>query len=284
MTLSNLLGCAAIWREQTKANVKRVNQMRLYRLGNLTRLRSLIAGVRPDQGVNSITVVIIQLNAFVESEDNKTTCPAAVEKAEALVAQLNELYAADKPIDQNEINYLEFLLNTFETSLEDDLERLPTYVVEPVGAYSFGQLINAAETVFPASMRKAGNIPAHVILDFRSAGACLAFDLPTACGFHAFRATDAMLRTYCDHFGAKPKGNGRDWGRYIVALRIVLDDQAALKKPNKRTVELLDSIRDVDRNPVVHPDQNLDHDAALLMFDLCKNAVSLMVVDIKNSP
>lgn len=276
--------CGAIWRPQVKANMKRVNQMRLYRLGHLSRVRSLTASQDVDQGSNSLMIASLQLLAFTTFEDNEKTVPAAVEKGKRLLVHLQKMLAADESLEQNTINYAVSLLDAFETTLEDDLERLPTYVVEPVGAYSFGQLINAAETVFPESMRKSGDVPTHVILDFRSAGACLAFDLPTACGFHAFRATDAMLRKYCDHFGAHPKGSGRDWGRYIDALRGVLDAQKGPKMPNKRTVELLDSIRAIDRNPVVHPDQNLDHDSALLMFDLCKNAISLMVVDIKNAP
>jgi hypothetical protein len=67
-----------------------------------------------------------------------------------------------------------------------------------------------------------------------------------------------MLREYCNHFGAKPKGNARDWGKYIGALRDVLNDANVTRKPNERTIELLDSIRAVDRNPLVHPEQNLD--------------------------
>ena len=264
--------------------MKRVNQMRLYRLGNLTRLRSLRAGDKADQGVNSVTVMLIQLRAFVDNEEYQKMLPAAVEKAATLSKILEEMYVFEETLSQNTINYAVSVLNTFETSLEDDLERLPTYEIEPVAAYSFGQLINAAETVFPENMRKEGILGAQTILDFRWAGACLAFDLPTACGFHVFRATDAMLRKYCDHFGAVPKGSGRDWGRFIQALRDVLANPAANKKPNVRTIELLDSIRAIDRNPLVHLELNLDSDGALLIFDLYKSAVSLMVVDIKSSP
>jgi hypothetical protein len=47
---------------------------------------------------------------------------------------------------------------------------------------------------------------------------------------------------------------------------------------------LLDSIRAVDRNPVVHPELNLDANGALAMFDLCKNAILLMAIDITNAP
>lgn len=162
------------------------------------------------------------------------------------------------------------------------MRRLPTYYVEKIGAYSSDDLISRAENVFPVDIRS--NLPQQAIEDFRMAGKCLAFDAATACGFHVFRAADAMLRVYCTHFNATPKGNSRDWGTFIRALRDVLDDSTATKKPNKRTVELLDSIRSQDRNPLVHPELNLDSDGAILMFDLCKNALSLMALDIMNSP
>jgi hypothetical protein len=127
-------------------------------------------------------------------------------------------------------------------------------------------------------------MPPQAIDDFDQAGKCLAFDAATACGFHVFRAIDGMLRKYCEHFGAVPKGNGRDWGTFIRELRCVLADAAAARRPNVRTVELIDSIRAQDRNPLVHPELNLDSDGAVLMFDLCKNAISLMAMDIKNAP
>jgi hypothetical protein len=158
----------------------------------------------------------------------------------------------------------------FETSLDDDLARSHVYEVDPVGAYSVNMLIGSADAVFAEDQRKNSLITEQALTDFRAAGRCLIFDLPTACAFHAFRATDAMLRGYCAHFNATPKGNSRDWGTFIRSLRDVITDPTAIKKPNPRTVELVDSIRVQDRNPLVHPELNLDSDGALLMFDLCK--------------
>ena len=59
---------------------------------------------------------------------------------------------------------------------------------------------------------------------------------------------------------------------------------AVARKPNVRTVELLDSIRATDRNPVIHPEQDLDADTALATFDMCKNAIVFMALDIKGAP
>lgn len=258
--------------------MKRVSQMALYRLGNLTRLREMAVGQEPSEAI--VVEVVFQLRAFISNSEYQNTVSAAVEKAQAIFRMVRETLDANKPITQYVVDKFEQLLSAFEVSLDDDLTRLPTFMVEPVGAYSFGQLINHADAVFPLNMRDGAIIPSQALLDFRSAGACLAFDLPTACGFHVFRATDAMLRKYCEHFEAMPKGNGRDWGKFIGALR----DKKSGRMPNARTTELLDKIRDIDRNPLVHPELSLDRDGALLVFDLCKSAISLMAMDIKNVP
>lgn len=270
-----------LWRSIEGTGMKRTNQMQMYRLGNLTRLRELDTKTDMPQRLGTMALAEIYLQQFVDDPLNPDLVPRAVERAAELLAEIKK---PGTPNTANSISYVELLLSRFETSLEDDLTRLPTYLIERVGAYSIDQLIASAENVFPEKMRRKGLIPDQAILDFKSAGACLAYDLPTACGFHVYRATDAMLREYCKHFNAVPSGNSRDWGTFIRELKKVVLDSTVTKKPNERTVELIDSIRSQDRNPLVHPELNLDSDGALLMFDLCKNAVSLMAIDIRNSP
>jgi hypothetical protein len=94
-------------------------------------------------------------------------------------------------------------------------------MVDPVGAY---RLIGEADKVFPECLRKT-LISEQVLNDFRVAGRCLAFDLPTACGFHAFRAADAMIRPYHTHFvGVPPGKEPKDWGGYIRAFRAITNN------------------------------------------------------------
>jgi hypothetical protein len=54
-------------------------------------------------------------------------------------------------------------------------------------------LLAFGENLFPPEL--AFKVP-EAIFDSREAGACLAFELPTACGFHVFRATESVLRKY----------------------------------------------------------------------------------------
>ena len=266
--------------------MKRVTQIRMYELGHLTRLREIKLRDEPERAFGVLVVGRLALLQFSQNVENQTMLPSAVERAKALADVIqstvpNLLSAVGAVVSQSVVDDISRNLLAFETSLDDDLGRLPTYYVEKIGAYSSDDLIAAASNVFAPAVQQ--EMPAQAIDDFNQAGKCFAFDAATACGFHVFRATDAMLRKYCEHFGAVPKGNGRDWGTFIRELRGVLANAGALRKPNVRTVDLVDSIRAQDRNPLVHPELNLDSDGAVLMFDLCKNAISLMATDIKNS-
>jgi hypothetical protein len=267
--------------------MQRVSQMHMYQLGHITRLREMQMGDPPERAFNVLVVARIALHMFIGIAENMMLLPNAAERAKTLNAIITEtvpkyLNVPGAAVTRGIVDEIRGALAAFETSLDDDLRRLPTYFVEKIGAYSSDDLITRAENVFPADIQSI--LPPQAIEDFRMAGKCLAFDASTACGFHVFRAADATLRNYCQHFNATIKSSNRDWGSFIRALRDVLDDGGATKKPNKRTVELLDSIRAQDRNPLVHPELNLDSEGAVLMFDLCKSALSLMALDIKNSP
>jgi hypothetical protein len=263
--------------------MKRVSQIDVYYLGTVRRVLDLRADDDKLKHANLFHTVIVNLRVFIHT--NRELLPNAVARAESLRESLTLVWDNGKPgtILQSDVDILEQWLRGFEASLEDEFDALPTYVIERVGAYSSEKLISQADDAFPNSI-KAG-IPKAVIDDFRKAGACLSFDLPTACGFHSFRATDAMIRAYYAHFvHVVPKKKPRDWGAYIRVLRSVLTDAAAAKKPNERTINLLDSIRANDRNPVIHPELDLDRETAMATFDLCKTVIVFMLLDIQANP
>jgi hypothetical protein len=92
---------------------------------------------------------------------------------------------------------------------------------------------------------------------------------------------DETLRSYCTHFtGSLPKQ--RDWGSFIRELKTVPAGSA--RNPNTRTVELVDRIRAEDRNPLIHPETDLNAPQAHGAFDLCRTAIAFMATDIKDAP
>ena len=57
------------------------------------------------------------------------------------------------------------------------------------------------------------------MFDAQQAAKCLAYDVATACGFHAFRVTESVLRRYWTHeTGGTAHPKVRTLGVYIAAL------------------------------------------------------------------
>jgi hypothetical protein len=273
----------AVFRDIPGSDLKRVSQIDVYQLGSVRLLETLREGEAKRAYFNVLSRVMINLEAFFLSKDNAKYMPNACTRADEMFKWLDRWSKQDRPISQYNIGLFRGFLHDFEQSLEEEFARLPTYVTEQIGIYSTEELISKASNVFPVSAK--GVIPERAYDDFRMAGACLAFDLPTACGFHAFRAADTMIRAYYQHFvGTTVKAKPRDWGGFIRVLREVLRNPSAVRKPNERTIELLDSIRASDRNPVIHPEVDLSAETALATFDMCKTAIVFMANDIMASP
>src|SRR5258708_11784859 len=124
------------------------------------------------------------------------------------------------------------------------MQSLSTYFVSRKLGYETPLLIEEAENLLPESIREA--IP-EAIPDLQQAGKCIAFDIPTAAGFHIIRATEGVIRLYYRHVvGTLPKPKMRNWGAYNK----VLEQRGA----DKRITGFLDHIREYHRNPVLHPE------------------------------
>ncbi len=66
----------------------------------------------------------------------------------------------------------------------------------------------------------------------------------------------------------------KDWGKYLCALR-------QCKKPSVgQTIDLIQKIKDLERNPLMHPRLVLSADDALKIFELAKSAIILMAEEL----
>jgi hypothetical protein len=82
----------------------------------------------------------------------------------------------------------------FETILMAELQTLIAYHVTQKGAYYTPDLVDRTEIIFPESIR--AKIPEDVREEVRQSGRCLAFDNPTASGFHIIRAVEGVMHQY----------------------------------------------------------------------------------------
>jgi hypothetical protein len=177
----------------------------------------------------------------------------ALERSLSGIQDEDSLYVTGGIVTEHGHSFIARQLISFETALRHELNSLPTYVIEKIGIYDTDDLLTKADNAIAVDLKPF--VPPKALDDFKKSGACLAFELYTASGFHGYRAVDETLRSYCRHFtGSLP--SRRDWGKSIQAVRSVPVGSARM--PNSRTIELIDRLRAEDRNPLIHPETDLD--------------------------
>jgi hypothetical protein len=161
-------------------------------------------------------------------------------------------------------------LKSFEAVLRSELAYVHAYGVSDKGILSTTKLIQSAELAIPEASRE--HLSTLALSDIQSAGRCLAFDLPTACGFHAIRALEAVTVDYIlRKTGQKP--TKRDLGAYIDTLKSSGADEDV--------TSTLDQLRRIRRNPLMHPEDTLDEDTAIRLFQLCVSAITACISDMQ---
>jgi hypothetical protein len=275
--------------------MKRVTQFEIYSIGTIRSLGFMKAGDSVALRHNELAHCWTTLESFCTNVEMQKLLLEAVIEARLLqacvnsigsdLAQKRALNVGSSLIDANgnltEAAHADLSrgITSFETALKYGLNSLPTYVIEKIGIYATDDLLSKADEAIVQELKPY--VPSKALEDFKKAGACLAFELYTACGFHGFRAVDTMLRQYCTYFSGGLSSQ-RDWGSYIRKLRCMPAGSARV--PSKRTIELIDRVRDEDRNPLVHPETDLDALQASNAFDLCRTVIGFMATDIKNAP
>lgn len=162
----------------------------------------------------------------------------------------------------------------FETVLAEELRLVDTYAVSQKGVYSTPDLIDEAEMLIPTSVRP--RMPAQAIADLRQAGRCLAFETPTASGFHLFRAVESVVGAYYEAITGRPKPTKfRNWQVYIDHLRKAGADA--------RVVALLQHIKDQYRNPITHPELTLSLEEVQVLLGIAVSAIVQMLMALPSA-
>lgn len=122
-----------------------------------------------------------------------------------------------EPITAEEAEQLQKAATDYKTLFENELSMVDAYAVKQKGIYSTEKLVDHAEEVLSAEVRQA--LDRDALSDLQSAGRCLAFELPTAAGFHVARATEAAMLLLMNAAQCTPtKKSQRNWGKYIDTL------------------------------------------------------------------
>lgn len=180
--------------------------------------------------------------------------------------------AADKNGLPFELYRISWAAEQLAPVLRAELSVQAVYQIAPKRAYDIDTLIDNGTTIFSEGVRS--NFTLDERYDIEQAGKCLAVEVPTAAAFHLFRAGESVLRRYYTIVvGALPKPKMRNWGAYLKNLRKC--------NAEPKVLSALDQIKDLHRNPVLHPETKIDIDEALSLVGMIESVISAMTADMK---
>lgn len=256
--------------------MKRINQYLFYRMATVIHpLSELREGVPVAQVAPVLFGARTWLQYLLDAKMFQlVVCKSSIQRLiEAISSVIPKNWTDLGSIDSSETldasrHYaITHALNEFETVLGSELPTIDTYVVSKKGIYSTADLIDRAEMAIDDESRRY--LRDQVVADFKQAGKCLAFELPTASGFHVMRAVESVLRDYWTLVKKPPEGTRPpEMAQCINELRSEGEDVKLL--------DILDHIRDLHRNTIMHPEAFLTPTEAMRLFDIAKSAISGM--------
>jgi hypothetical protein len=231
-----------------------MNRIRLFYFYEAGAILRAINAIRHDTKLDDSIYSLYRAETVVAGLLNQQLVPLRSSKpfAEELLASIKRLTRGqerDRILSFMEAYTLTNALAQFNTAFNGEMGIADTYVVSPKRGYDTPTLIQAGEVLFPAEL--SIKVP-ESLADLREAGKCIAFELPTAAAFHLHRANESVLHRYFDCVtNGEPRPVNRNMGDYLAVLE---RKNAAEKKVRSA----LRDLKDLHRNPLVHPEHSLD--------------------------
>ncbi len=204
------------------------------------------------------------------------TCQAAGNNLLEAIKPLTVDQQRTDPINMYEAYMLTSALNEFEHVLGAELSMMNIYLVVKKRGYDTSDLIHNGSVLFPPDL--IAKVP-EAIEDAMIATKCIAFELPTAAAFHLHRANESVLHIYYDAVSKHaPRPIGRNIGDYLKAMR-------EQKVGEDKVLSALKDLKDLHRNPLIHPDQSLSStDEAIALLGSVQAAMVGMLKWIPDPP
>jgi hypothetical protein len=171
---------------------------------------SALDNLSPEQSVGDAITILFGAQGALEQvfdqslyRDQVKASRTAAKELHAAITQLidpNEDWS--KNIPQWTVGNLKNLKGTFRTVFLADLGVMPIYIVAKKDNFDVNLLIETGVHLFPPAIM--AKVP-EVEKDAAEVGRALAYELPTACGFHAFRVIESVLRRYWDATSERKK-------------------------------------------------------------------------------
>jgi hypothetical protein len=256
--------------------MKRVHLFALYQCGGALKVLGRITPETKPFDINVDLQVVESWLSWLLAE-NRDHIPIRDTREDAVtlrnITQALLRLPEGQTISKDTYHILHAVFARFEGVLEAELGRLPVYYITRLLGYDTDVLLENGRAVLTQST-----------LDWLSEEAATGFDegtrslvlkQATAAGFLLLRAVEDVMHNYYDVLSnGAPRPKQRSMGVYIDALE-------KIREVNPEMLEVLRNIKNLRRNPLMHPEHRLEMDDAIATFDVAKSAISAMARQAK---
>lgn len=181
----------------------------------------------------------------------------------------------DRVIEEHEVWLLKFRKDAFKPIFISEVSTLPSFLVIEKEGYDINLLIDDGKKLFPVTL--AAKAP-EALRDAMEVGKAIAFELPTAAGFHIFRVVEAVLKRYWDQVSSKaPRPKLETIGTYASSL-----EDRAFGDP--KVWESLKQLGKLHRNPLIHPEVILDVGEEIEILGISRSVIGAMLKVMPDVP
>jgi hypothetical protein len=224
------------------------------------------ASFRADLGqMRRVLLVLVKHDAI------PLAIPASRPAAQKLLNHIDLLLKKEKPV-VGDMWDIYWMADPLRTLLHGELAVQSVYHIWPKRAFDTNLMIDKATALFSSEIQVW--FTPEETYNIEQAGKCIAFETPTAAGFHLIRAAESVIRRYYTLVvGTEPKLKMRNWGVYIRNLKKC--------GAEPKVIHALEQIKDLHRNPVIHPEIALTLEEAVSLIGITESVISAIFADMK---
>lgn len=204
--------------------------------------------------------------------------PATLSAAKRAQTFVGRLARADRVLIGRQVGHeIVAAAHHLTTSMTAELEKHHTYVVMPPE----GLLLDHGPGAFGTELL---DVFPDVRQDVSAAARCRAYELWTACVMHLMRVTEVGIGRLADHVQV-PRGNS--WGATAANLSKGLesarkvDGNGTAKQWLSEAATYLNFVKNVFRNPAMHPEKTFDREQAIAIYDNTRNFMRLIAARLQ---
>jgi hypothetical protein len=188
------------------------------------------------------------LGSVFRLRTSRESCQVLLDLVTALSKRATESKDQEEAVSY-QVHAIQKQLRDFEAVLAAEFRVSTVYLITQRKGLDPGVMIEMGWEAFPSAL--PNKVPT-AMPDARDAMRAMMFELPTAAGFHLHRANESVLHKYFDAVSSgAPRPKNRNMGDYLAEM----DKLGVGEKPVKAALR---DLKDLHRNPLIHPDHSLE--------------------------